>query len=92
MTARIIQKSKNAMQSGRARTSEWRLEFPPAEPRRPDPLTGWSGSGDTRAQVHLDFPSLEAAKAYAAREGLDYVVIPTPPRQIRLQTYADNFR
>ena len=91
MTARIIQRPKNAMQSGRARCGEWRLEFAPAEPRRPDPLTGWTGSGDTRAQLFLDFPTLDAARAYAESEGLDYVVIPAAPRQVRIRTYADNF-
>ena len=92
MTARIIQKSKNAMQSGRARTSEWRLEFPPTEPRRPDPLARWSGSGGTQALGHLDFPPLAAARADAERQGLDYVVVPAAPRQIKIQAYADNFR
>lgn len=91
MTARIIQRTKNAMQSGRARCGEWRLEFALAEPRRPDPLTGWAGSGDTKTQLFLDFPTLEAARAYAEREGLDYVVIPAAARQIKIRTYADNF-
>ena len=57
MTARIYQRPKNAMQSGRARTAEWILDFPPAEARLPDPLMGWAGSGDTQAQVQLGFAS-----------------------------------
>ena len=35
MRARIYQPPKNAMQSGRAATDEWVLEFEPAAPRRP---------------------------------------------------------
>jgi len=91
-TARIYQRPKNAMQSGRARTDRWVLEFEPAEAKRPDPLTGWAGSGDTRDQLFLSFPSLEAAKAYAEREGLAFTVIPAPERTLKLQAYADNFR
>lgn len=91
-TARIYQRPKNAMQSGRAGTQAWVLEFEPAEPKQPDPLTGWAGSGDTRQQLRLSFPSAEAAIAYATREGIDYHVIPAPVRTLKLQAYADNFR
>lgn len=91
-TARIYQRPKNAMQSGRARTDRWMLEFEPAEAKRPDPLTGWAGSGDTREQVRLSFPTLDEAKAYAEREGLAYHVVPAPTRTLKLQAYADNFR
>jgi len=90
--ARIYQRVKNSMQSGRARTGQWLLEYEPAEAKHPDPLTGWAGSGDTRDQVRLSFPTLEAAKAYATREGLETTVIPAPQRTLKLQTYADNFK
>ncbi|MFZ5707422.1 MAG: ETC complex I subunit [Pseudomonadota bacterium] len=89
--ARIYQQIKNAMQSGRARTGSWVLEHEPAEAKRADPLTGWAGSGDTRAQVRLTFPTLEAAKAYAEREGLTAHVVAGPERKLKLQAYADNF-
>ena len=91
-TARIYQRPKNAMQSGRARTDRWILELEPAEKQRPDPLTGWAGSGDTDNQVRLGFPTVEAAKAYAERAGLAYHVVPAPERKLKLQAYADNFR
>jgi hypothetical protein len=91
-TARIFQRPKNAMQSGRAGTDLWQLEFAPAEQKRADPLTGWAGSGDTRDQIRLGFPTLEAAIAYAEREGLAFTVIPAPERKLKLQSYADNFR
>ncbi|MBK5263768.1 MAG: ETC complex I subunit [Alphaproteobacteria bacterium] len=92
MSARIYQKPKNAMQSGRALTSTWMLEFEPSEAQKPDPLTGWAGSGDTRRQVKLTFPTLDAATSYAMREGIAYHVVPAPGRILKLQTYADNFR
>ena len=91
-TARIFQRPKNAMQSGLARTDRWQLEFEPSEPKRPDPLTGWAGSGDTRDQIRLLFPTLEAAVAYCERQGCDHVVVPAPEKTLKLQAYADNFR
>lgn len=90
--ARIYQKPKNAMQSGRAGTDRWVLEFEPREAKRPDPLTGWAGSGDTRQQVVLTFPDLAAAQAYAARHDITAHVVPLPMRTLKLQAYADNFR
>ena len=92
MSARIFQRPKNAMQSGQARLDEWSLEFAPAEAKRPDPLMGWAGSGDTQAQVQLSFASSAAAQAYADKYGIAAVVHATPPRRLKLQTYADNFR
>ena len=92
MSARIFQRPKNAMQSGRARTDQWLLEFDPAEARRPDPLMGWAGSGDMQAQVTLRFDSQAEAQAYADKHGIAALVHATPPRRLKLQAYADNFR
>jgi ETC complex I subunit conserved region len=92
MAARIYQRYKNAMQSGKARTDEWVLEFESARPKRPDPLTGWSGGAHPQEQVKLSFPTLDAAKAYAERESVDYHVVPPTPPKLKLQAYADNFR
>jgi hypothetical protein len=92
MPARIYQPPKNAMQSGRAGTDGWVLEFEPAEAKKPDPLMGWSGSGDMNQQVKLTFDTLDEAQAYAAKYAIAARVIPTPPRKLKLQAYADNFR
>ena len=92
MAARIYQIQKNALQSGKARTDKWVLEFAPSEAKKPDPLTGWAGSGDTQSQVKLTFPSVDAARAYADKYGIDYRFIATPPKTLEIQAYADNFR
>ena len=91
MTARIYQRIKSSMQSGRAKVGTWTLEFAPAEAKKPDPLTGWAGSGDTREQLRMTFPTLDAAKAYADRHGIAYTVVPGHDRSLKLQAYADNF-
>ncbi|MGX7894918.1 ETC complex I subunit [Tsuneonella sp. HG222] len=92
MQARIYQRPKNAMQSGKALTDEWVLDFVPAEAKKPDPLMGWAGSGDTQQQVQLRFESCAAAQAYADKHGIEVQVHPSPPRKLKLQAYADNFR
>lgn len=93
MAARIYQTSKNALQSGKARAGKWVLEFESGSRRRADPLMGWSGGADTQTQVKLIFPTLEAAKAYAEREGVDGVhVVPAAPTKLKIQSYADNFK
>ena len=91
-TARIYQRVKNAMQSGRARTDSWLLEIIGDKALAPDPLTGWAGGVDTANQVRIGFPSLEAAQIYAEREGYAFHVVPAPERKLKLQAYADNFR
>ena len=91
--ARIRQRIKSSMQSGRALEGKWILEYEPAEAKRADPLTGWAGSGDTREQVRLGFPTLEAAKANAEKHGLTYhVSVGDAARSLKLQAYADNFK
>lgn len=90
--ARIYQKPKNAMQSGRAGTSRWVLEYEPRDAQRADPLMGWAGSSDTRRQLVLEFESLAAAQAYAGDHGLAVTVVPPPQHVLKIQAYADNFR
>ncbi len=92
MTARIYQRPKNAMQSGKALMGQWILEFDPAEAKKPDPLMGWAGSGDTKQQLQLKFSSKEDAQAYAVKYGITARVHATPPKALKLQAYADNFR
>ena len=92
MAARLFQRSKNAMQSGTARAGEWVLEFESNARRRPDPLMGWSGGADTQTQVTLTFDTLEQAKGYAERYGIDFHLVPPSERKLKLQSYADNFK
>ena len=92
MAARIYQRIKNAMQSGRARVGTWTLEFEPAEAKKPDPLTGWAGSGDTNEQVRLTFPTREEAIAHADKHGHTYTLVAAHDRRMKPKAYADNFK
>jgi hypothetical protein len=90
--ARISEMERKTTQSGKANAGRWLLEFERAEPLRPDPLTGWNGSGDTNTQVRLTFDSKDAAIAYAERHGLGFHLVPAQPVRLKIQAYADNFR
>ena len=91
-TARIIEEQRKTTQSGKAKAGRWTLEIERTEAQRPDPLTGWAGSGDTKTQISLTFDSKEEALAYAASKGFDVHVVPAPPVALKIQAYADNFR
>ena len=90
--ARITEFERKTTQSGSAQAGRWQLEFERVEPLRPDPLTGWNGSGDTKPQVRLGFPTKQAAIDYCAKHGLDYHLVPAAPVKLKIQAYADNFR
>ena len=79
------------MQSGKARTKQWLLEFDPEKPRTIDPLMGWTSSGDMRQQLHLRFDTKEEAIAYCERRGVPYQVTENVPLKRRIMSYADNF-
>ncbi|WP_347310713.1 ETC complex I subunit [Defluviimonas sp. SAOS-178_SWC] len=93
MRARIYQPSRNAMQSGTAKTKVWILEYAPAEAREVDPLMGWTGSGDTQTQVRLRFESREAAEDYARAHGIEFAAAEPHKRKpnIRPRGYGENF-
>ncbi len=91
-TARITELERKATQSGKANAGQWLLEFERRERQRPDPLTGWNGSGDTQPQVRMTFKTKEAAIAYCDKRGLTYHLVPARPVRLKLQAYADNFR
>ena len=90
--ARISELDRRTTQSGKAKAGKWLLVFERKEAQRPDPLTGWNGSGDTNPQVSIAFPTREAAIAYCEKHGLDFHLVPAPPVRLKIQAYADNFR
>src|SRR5580704_754625 len=91
MLARIYIPAKNAMQSGKANSKEWVLEFEPASARVSDPLMGWTVTGDTRGQVRMMFDTREEAVDYASRHGIPFEVLPPKVTPRKPKAYADNF-
>jgi hypothetical protein len=91
MTARIFKPAKNAMQSGKAKTRDWQLDYEPEQPRFVEPLMGWTSSGDMKQQVTLRFETKEEAVAYCEREGIPYQVLEPKESLHRQVAYSDNF-
>ena len=94
MTARIHRPSPSATQSGPGPAKAWVLEFENEHPRELDPLMGWTGTSDAKAQIKLRFATKEEAIAYAERKALVYrVEEPKPGSPLRrIMSYADNFK
>ncbi len=92
MAARIFSPAKTAMQSGKAKTGYWVLEFDPAAPRTIDPLMGYTSSGDMQSQIRLSFETRDAAVAYAEKHGIEFRVEEPQESKRRQISYSDNFR
>ena len=92
MLARIYQPARNAMQSGKARTKKWVLEYEPERPREIEPLMGWTATSDMRQQVSLEFDSQEEAIAYAGKNGIPFQVFEPHRTDAKSKSYSDNFR
>ncbi len=90
-TAWIHRREVQAGRGGRAFDQRWVLEFEPLTPALPDPLMGWSGSGDPYRTVILEFPSLERAVEFAEARGWSWMVVEPPYRPVRPRSYAANF-
>ncbi len=88
---RIYLPAKTAMQSGRANLRNWVLEFEPSAAKQIDPLMGWTGSADTRAQVRMKFDSKEEAVDFAKKNSLNFDLQEPNNRRIQPKNYADNF-
>jgi hypothetical protein len=91
MSARIYKPSRNAMQSGTAKTKAWVLEYEPEQAREIEPLMGWTSSSDMKQQITLRFDTSEEAIAYCERHGIPYQVAQPKEPSRRVMAYADNF-
>jgi hypothetical protein len=92
MTARIYRPARSAMQSGKANTRCWILEFVPDAPQQIEPLMGWTAMTDTRAEVRISFDTKEEAVAFAQKSGIAYRVEEPAPVERKTIAYADNFK
>ncbi|MGH6861566.1 MAG: ETC complex I subunit [Phyllobacterium sp.] len=92
MAARIYRPAKTAMQSGKAKSDSWMLEFEPEQPRKVEPLMGYTSSGDMKSQIRLSFETREEAVAYAQKNGIAYSVQEPKETRRRVVSYSENFR
>jgi hypothetical protein len=92
MSARIFSPARTAMQSGKAKTGNWVLEFEPEQKKKIDPLMGYTTSGDMKSQIRLVFDTREEAETYAKKNGIAYRVEVPKEAKRRQISYAENFR
>ena len=92
MAARIYRPAKTAMQSGNAKADTWTLDFEPEQPRKVEPLMGYTSSRDMKSQIRLTFETKEEAIAYAQKNGIAYTVQEPKETRRRVVTYSENFR
>jgi len=91
LLARIYRPAKTAMQSGKAKTKDWVLEFEPESAKLPDPLMGWAQSRDMDGQIRLSFDTRDEAIAYAQKRQIPFRVMEPRPAKRVIKAYADNF-
>ena len=67
--AKIYIPNKSPMQSGKAKSINWILEYETKNPTK-NPLMGWESSSDTYSELRLEFSSKELAVNYAKKRKL----------------------
>ena len=92
MVARIYRPAKTAMQSGKAKTNRWVLDYEPEVQRSIEPLMGYTSSSDMNSQLRLTFESKEEAIAYAERKNIPFRIQEAKDSRTRTMAYSDNFK
>ena len=92
MKALIYKPSKSTTQSGRGKIKRWVLKYESTTAKEPEPLMGWTSSGDTLNQVSINFETLDDAVAFAEKRAIDFTVLQDRARKIKPRNYGDNFR
>ena len=88
--AKIYQPVKTTMQSGKARTKFWILEFAKSNSNK-DFVMGWTSSSNTEEQIKLKFETQEQAIAYANENNILFDLTTQKKNRLIIKTYADNF-
>ena len=91
LKAKIYQPTRTAMQSGKAKTKHWVLEYVQPKARFRDAVMGWNGATQTLSQVRLQFDCLEDAISYASRHDVEYYIAPVHKQKFIPKSYAANF-
>ncbi len=86
---RIVQPSRNIMQSAPNAEGQWYVEHMSVSKKRVDPVMGWTSSQDVSEQLNMSFSSLDDAKQYCEKNGLSYVVVKPQVRKVNIHPYAN---
>jgi len=88
---RIYSKSKETSQSGHANSGQWIIEAVRSSQQKPEPLMGWTQSGDTLNQIKMNFPTRAKAEAFAKSQGWRYTISDGNKRKVKPRNYGQNF-
>ncbi|MCZ2204408.1 ETC complex I subunit [Bartonella sp. A05] len=92
MVARIYSPAKTSMQSGKANTGFWILQYEPEKAKMLEPLMGYVATADMGSQVKIRFEVKEEAIAFAIKNSIPYRVERPHSSLRRAISYSDNFR
>lgn len=92
MIARIYSPAKTSMQSGKANTGFWILQYEPVQAKMLEPLMGYVSTTDMESQVKIRFQTKEEAIAFAVKNSIPYRVEKSHTKFRRAISYSDNFR
>ena len=88
--AKIYKPSKTAMQSGKAKSNLWILEYENLNTGI-NPLTGWQTSKDTLSEIKLEFQTKEDAINYVKKNNIDHYIVDSNDQKFIKKSYSDNF-
>lgn len=88
---RIYCKSRETSQSGLGTAGTWILEPVRPSQQSPEPLMGWTQSGDTLNQVKMEFPTQAKAEAFAKAQGWRYTSGKQNIRKVKPRNYGQGF-
>ncbi|MFT4346979.1 ETC complex I subunit [Bartonella ancashensis] len=91
MVARIYSPAKTPMQSGKANTGFWILQYEPEQAKMLEPLMGYTATSDMRNQIKIRFKMKEDAISFAVRNSIPYRVEDPCEISRRAVSYSDNF-
>ena len=92
MKVKIYKPSKSVTQSGLIKSKYWIVEYPQDNDLGFDNLTGWAKSDNTAKQIQLKFKNFEEALKFVKKNKLNYIVIPSREKRIKIKSYSDNFK
>ncbi len=91
MKAKIYQRAKSAMQSGKA-NKLWILEIVEEKNiRHQDQIMGWTSVDNTNSHLVLEFSSKQEAIDFANKKNCEYEVFEPQKSSVKKKSYASNF-
>jgi len=91
--ARIFRPSPTTMQSAKATTHHWRIDWDilPSGGQYENPLMGWAASSDYLQGTHIKFKSKADAIHFCQKQGYPYYIQEPHQQKFKSKSYSNNF-